>query len=270
MKLCYVDETGTDGRSPLFVMVGVVADSQRLRRTQLEFENTFAALRDTTAREIPELKSKELYRGNGPWNGVPGETRHAIITDFCAWLCRRKHSLALAAIDCSRFNDSPLNTDLDIWMTGALHIALQLQKAHQSLPGSKGSTFLVFDEHQRHATQLPSLLFDPPSWTDDFYERKPRDSRLDQIIDTAFYAKSHHVGLVQLADLFSFIFRRYAELADYGESEEYEGEAARLKGWSKTIGSRLLPRSSRWPKKGSDAVATWLRASAPPSLLSLS
>lgn len=269
MKLCYVDETGTDGKSPVVVMVGIIADSQRLRRTQVEFESAFETLTSLPERAISELKSTKLYRGTGPWHGVPGVQRHKAIEDLCTWVCDRKHDLALVAIDTKQYEKSPLDADLDIWLTAALHIALQIQRAHQSLKKNEGNTFLVFDEHKLAAGPLASLLYEPPSWTDEYYSRSKRQGQLDQIIDTAFYARSHHVGLVQVADLFAFIFRRHAELRDYGSHEEFDGEADRIAGWAAMLAKRLVSSPHRWPKKPMNACARWYRDAAPPSLVEL-
>ena len=97
VKVCYVDETGTDGQSPVVVMVGVVADGKRLNRTRTDFADTSARLGDVALRDLRELKSNELYRGLGPWKGIDGRERAAIIENLCGWLCERKHDLALAA-----------------------------------------------------------------------------------------------------------------------------------------------------------------------------
>jgi hypothetical protein len=270
MKICYVDETGFDGESPVLVMVGIIADSQRLHRTRTDFADTFAKLGDVTAGRLRELKSRDLYRGLGAWKGIDGADRAAIISRLCKWLCERKHQIALAAIDLQKQAAEPLHENLnDPWMTAALHIALQVQRAHQAKKNRKGSTFLVFDENQRRADQLAELLFDPPEWTDDYYDRRPRQERLDQVIDTAFYAKSHHVGLVQVADLFAFIFRRYAELHDYRREPRYDDEVERIGGWVKTIVPRLLATAHRWPKQPRDRISTWYNAAAPPSLVAL-
>src|SRR5207249_1690265 len=96
---------------------------------------------------------------------------------------------------------------------------------------NKGATFLVFDEHYQHSDELAELLFEPPEWTDGYYRRKASQARLDHVIDSAFYARSHHVGLVQIADLFAFLFRRYAELTDYGASEDFVGETEAIAAW---------------------------------------
>lgn len=269
MKLCYVDETGTDGKSPVIVMVGIVADSQRLSRTQAEFASMFASLDEVALRNLRELKAVDLHRGKGAWYGVPGATRQAIVTNLCSWLCDRKHQISLAAIDLEQFRAKPLDSSLDAWMTAALHIALQIQRSHQSMKKNKGATFLVFDEHVKHDSELPELLFNPPPWTDGYYGLKRGKQRLDQVIDTAFYARSHHVGLVQIADLFAFLFRRYSELMDYGEAEAFTGERDRVTEWVKLISRRLLPKSSRWPARSKDGTANWYSELAPSSLISL-
>ena len=269
MKLCYVDETGTDGRSPLVVFVGVIADVARVHRTRLEFEELFRNLAELPDKAIAELKGSNVYYGNGRWNGVDGELRHAAIGQLCKWLADRKHSLALAALDVGDFGGSDLErlTGLDIWMCGAMHIALQVQRAHQGMNKNKGATFLVFDEHKVKGDALAELLFDPPPWSNDYYDRGKKQLALDQITDTAFYARSHHVGLVQAADVFAFIFRRYSEICDYGQDEGYEGERQRLAGWIEILSGRFLARSHRWPKRTKSEVAKAIATLAPPSLL---
>lgn len=269
MKLCYVDETGTDGTSPVMVMVGIVADSQRLRRTQAEFQATFDRLGSLPEKTIRELKSASLYWGKGRWQGVPGKQRHDAIGEFCKWVGERKHDVALAAIDIEKFKRSPPVQDVDLWLAGALHIALQVQRNHQGLKKNKGNTFLVFDEQKRKADALADLLFDPPEWTDSYYGRSKRQARLDQIIDTAFYARSHHVGLVQVADLFAFLFRRHAELAEYGHEEKYGGEAERIGEWVGMLSQRLIDQGHRWPKRPKGPCAKWYVEAAPTALVEL-
>ena len=62
MKVCYVDETGTDGISPVLVMVGVIADGQRLPKTQSELAAIFGSLGNLSAKTLRELKSTQLSR----------------------------------------------------------------------------------------------------------------------------------------------------------------------------------------------------------------
>lgn len=264
MKLCYVDETGIDGKSPLLVMVGIVADSTRIRRTATDFSRLMDDAAELSA-ALKELKGVDIYRGNGAWKGVHGDTRHELIGDLCEWIAERKHSLALAALDLKRAKAEPLH-DLPPWLAAALHIALQLQKTHQGLQKNKGQTFLVFDQQVRYADRLAELLFAPPPWTDGYYQRKKTQDPLDQILDTAFYARSHQVGLVQVADVFAFVFRRYAEIKDYGDEERYAGELARLEGWVELLAGRLVTRGNRWPRRPDSEGAKWYCRMAPSCL----
>ena len=267
MKIVYADETGTDGNSQVIIMVGVVADMARVGRTKTEFGAIFTDLSDQTTKGLRELKSTDLYRGRNSWYGVDGEERHAIISRLCEWVGERKHQLTLAAVDLNRWRSSPYGDVKDPWLAVALHTALQIQKANQGMKKGKGVTFLVFDEQKQKSDMLAELLFEPPAWTDDYYDRGKKQAQLDQVLDTAFYAKSHHAGLVQIADLFAFIFRRYVELLDHGANEDYKGESARIASWVDCLSERLLAASHRWPKRPKCDATQWYVEVAPPSLL---
>jgi hypothetical protein len=248
-------------------MVGIVADAQRIRRTAEDFSRLLDGAADA-ATALRELKGVDLYRGNGPWKKVPGEARHELIANLCEWIVERKHDIALTAIDRSHCREKPLH-GLPEWMSGALHIALQLQRVQQGTKGNKGRTFLVFDDQRRYDESLTQLLYHPPDWTDDYYDRNPKKARFDQIIDTAFFARSHQVGLVQVADVFAYVFRRYAEITDYGQPESYPGEATRLRAWVEQLATVLIPRSHRWPRRPKSAAARWFCEVAPASLVAL-
>lgn len=271
MYFAYVDETGTDGSSPLVVMVGIVANGERLGRTQAEIDAILANLGEVAIGYMSELKSKNLLAGTGAWKGVQGETRRNVVTNLCGWLCDRKHDLALAAIDLGEFEARPFRRDQlgNPWQAAAWHIALQLQRAHQVKKGNKGRTVLVFDDNKRETANFSDLVVDPPSWSDDYYGRSKKQQALDQIIDTPFVAKSHHVGLVQIADLFASIFRRYAELSDYGSAERYVGERIHFEEWVQELSSRLVDRAHRWPQRSKSECAIWYGSLAPKSLFSI-
>ena len=59
MKLCYVDETGTDGKSPAVVMVGIIAD--RIHRTRSEFRSIYERLEG-----LPDDSRVEVDRAQKP------------------------------------------------------------------------------------------------------------------------------------------------------------------------------------------------------------
>ena len=83
------------------------------------------------------------------------------------------------------------------------------------------------------------------------------------------FADSKHVELIQVADLFAFIIRLYAELKESFTEEKFEGELARLRGWIDLMNPVLMRDSTRWNPSSKDPCTTFLRAVAPLSLLSL-
>lgn len=274
MKVCYIDESGNQSAedAPIFVMVGIVADAQRMSRTKEEFSGIFEEIASLFPEALKELKGSMIFNGAGRWRNVDASKRKEIIRRLCQWIVDRKHSLALAAIDRGSFAKNvagaPQELAADCWLAGALHIVLQVQRAHQSLEKNKGQTFMIFDENKKKADALPELLYSPPEWADSYYSREKKQARLDQIVDSAFFVKSHHAGLTQVADVFAFVFRRYAELVDGHADEAFDGERAIVEGYVQQLKPRLLAKAHRWPPKSSPC-AKWYTDIAPPSLRAL-
>lgn len=273
MKVCYVDESGNAARDPCLIMVGVLVDTYRLNRTREEFADIFDAVQSLFEENLRELKGSKMIFGRDRWRKVDADVRKRIAGYLCSWVVKRKHQVALAAIDRKKLKrhlsgDIP-NECHDEWLTGGLHIALQIQKANQGASKNKGNTFLIFDDNKAKADKLSDLLWHPPEWTDDYYGKNNKQDRLDQIVDTTFSIKSHHAGLVQVADLFAFIIRRYAEMTDFGIPEEWPGERALIEGYVDTLSKRLLPKGSRWSARPAGDSSKWFNAVAPASLIAL-
>jgi len=273
MKFCYVDESLDSHAQLVQVMVGIVVDAHRLNRTRAEFGEIFCVIEDAFPGALRELKGSKIFYGRDGWRQVAPETRKDIFRWFCQWLADRKHHLAMSAIDIGRFG-----TDLpedypeaikDLWVAGALHVALQLQRLHQGLEKNKGHTVLIFDENRLKADKLNEVLFAPPKWTEPCYDKTRKQQPLDQIVDSAFFTKSHHAGLAQVADLFAFIFRRYAELTEYDVDPEYEGELADVESIVECLAPHLIARGHRWPKHPKNECSATFVNLAPHSLLDL-
>jgi hypothetical protein len=273
MKVCYVDESGNDIQDPCLIMVGIVVDAIRLNRTRTEFKEVFDLVQNLFQENLRELKGSKMIFGRDRWRSIDPTIRKRIAQFFCNWVVTRKHHIAVAAIDRKKFSmncsDEFPEIQNDPWLAAALHISLQLQKQFQCTRGNKGQTFLFFDENKKMADVLAELLFKPPDWTDQYYGRCNHQEQLDQIIDSAFTVKSHHAGLVQVADLYAFIFRRYAEFHDYESTEMWNGEKALIDGYISTITPRLLPISTRWSKRSSNPFEKWLSVVVPNSIKAL-
>src|ERR1035437_6675206 len=273
MKLCYVDESGNQDSDRCLVMVGIMVDAARLNRTRQEFGEIFDSVQQLFEEPLQELKASKMVFGRDRWRKIDPEKRKQLATYFCKWICDRKHSLLISAIDRSQFSahkaGAPQAICDDIWTAGGLHIALQVQKANQGCSNNKGQTFLVFDENKQKADRLSEMLWSPPAWTDDYYGRTKKQERLDQLIDSAFTVKSHHAGLVQVAAPFAFLLRRCAEINDYSSPEEWDGERSFVSACVTALTARMLPVANRWPSKTASACAKWFTTLAPNSLKAL-
>lgn len=148
-------------------------------------------------------------------------------------------------------------------MLAALHIPLQVQRAHQGKSNNKGITLFVMDRSKIEG-KLADLLGAPPDWSDDYYSRKRKAEPFDQLAHTPFFVQSDRLELVQLADLIAFVYRRYVGVERDGEA--YAGEAERLARWKAKLDSRLLDRSHRLPARGVNAGASALVGACPPEL----
>lgn len=245
MKICYVDESGLAGEDPVLVMAGIISDLHKLPKTLREWQPRLNGLLDTIGR--PELKGSEFCAGRGRIARLMGgDERAAWISETLQWMDKRKLKLALASVD--KGVDAARPDELqDDWMVCGIHIALQLQAAHGRLQSNKGTTLLVTDEAKR-SDELAEVLLDPPAWSDHYYGRGKKDDPLKELVHTPFIVDSSHNGMIQLADLAAFLFRRHVELAR--EDEEYAGERDRISGWVATLSSMLLPGATRHRKRG--------------------
>lgn len=61
MKVCYIDESGNQSAkdSRIFVMVGIVADAQRMRRTKVEFSGLFE---EVATPSVPRITISRSWR----------------------------------------------------------------------------------------------------------------------------------------------------------------------------------------------------------------
>lgn len=252
-------------------MVGVIADASRYGRTAAAFQEIFDECTSVAKDGLRELKASDLLYGNGKWRRVHADERKDVMSQFVNLAAQRKHHLALTAIDTVKANSiegCPDDLPDSNWQRGALHIALQVQRAHMGKDRGKGTTLLVFDEH-REASAFSDLLLDPPRSTEAYYGRPKRQPPLSCIMDTAMAVKSHHFGMVQLADIYAFIFRRHAELVADPSLAKWPGEVALIESWIERLTPRLLKQSHRWPKRPASDLGKWYCSVAPEALSQL-
>lgn len=152
------------------------------------------------------------------------------------------------------------------YVAGALQIALVIQRHNQGQKKNKGKTILIFDEQRDFENTVEDLIAQPPEFTDAFYGYQPKNKgRLNQIIDTAYFVKSHYSHLIQTADTVAFVSRRYLQLTTYKMPEAYDEELKRIQKWVDMIKTRLIPRTHIYPK-GSNEIFEFYRNVAPDNM----
>jgi hypothetical protein len=273
MKFCYFDESGM-GEEPYLVVAGIIVDAQRMHVTKDAWADFLGNLSRAAGRKVLEFHSREFYRGNGIWRGIDGTERAQIIEAVLEWVQERKHKCVFSGVDKAQFQkllpkDRRIKKLKSEWCAAAMHCTLQVQKQHQREQKTKGHSLLIFDREVMEETNLTLLIHTTPGWTDTYYGRKKKQTALDQIVDVPFFADSKHILLAQVADLFVYILRTSAEIQDGLVAEKYEGEGAKLQGWSEVIAELAKPRSIRYPAKGRCQAAQLFWDLAPSSIREL-
>lgn len=261
MQFVYIDESGL-GEEPISVMVGVIADSHRMRVTKHDWNELLAILSNIIEREITEIHTRDFYSGNSPWRDLNGNQRSAIIDIIFLWLQQRKHSIVYTAVDKSIFYDSfPEEPYFDnvrtLWRFMALHLSLSLQKCYQgSSRGNnrtinpKGHCVLIFDNEDREEKRFTDLLLNAPDWTDSYYDKKPSQDKLCQIVDVPHFVDSKDVGLIQLADFICFFLRKFIELELGFVEPDYDDEIDKVGKWTNMIFGRAIDKRHIFLSRG--------------------
>ncbi|MBX6360170.1 MAG: DUF3800 domain-containing protein [Acidobacterium ailaaui] len=111
---------------------------------------------------------------------------------------------------------------------------------------TKGNTVLIFDREVKEEKNFCRLIFNPPSWTYYYYNKRKKQERLDQIVDVPYFGDSEQVHLLQVADLIAYFIRLYLEIIEEISKWSYVGELEFLKTFIEKVKSISLPTSTRY------------------------
>ena len=262
MYLCYADESGYSGskhdpQQPVQVTAAILPNVYNFHRSDSEFRDVFKIIKKHIP--IAELKCQQIYRGRGSWRGVAADVRDEVIQFYLDWISSRNHKFIVTAIDNGAYfdlrNQSPDDSFVQVipypYLLAGLHTALVIQKLNRTKPQNKGKTLLIFDQQDQFSDELTNLIFDPPDFIDDFvvFDEKKENCRLCQIIDTAFFVKSHQSSMAQVVDIVAYLVRLDLELRAYGVDQAYPEERDKITGWISQIRDRFLPFNTVYPRK---------------------
>jgi len=286
MKFCYVDESGK-GSEPVLVLAGIIADAHRMHVTKSDWLAILQRLSNDVQRPIEEFHTRHFYKGNGIWRSLNGQQRTAVLNRILEWMNERNHKVAFAAVDKGKVDPSSLsdknnfvrNDKPSFWKLAAIHLLLSIQKYHQSNERKKGHTVMVFD-NGNDPEEIAEIVLSPPTWTDSFYDyqreiRKRRasipnpDLPLNMIVDVPYFADSRHVGMLQIADLFSYLLRHHAELQAGYTNPDYPDEKDKVSSWVSRLATLLVPDNFRWKVSGGCECNKFFRSIAPEPLIDI-
>ena len=286
MKFCYVDESGK-GSERVLVLAGIIADAHRMHVTKSDWIGILQALSNDVQRPIEEFHTRHFYKGNGIWRSLSGDQRTAVLNRILEWMNERNHKVVFAAVDKEKVDPARLrdkdnfvrNDKPAFWKLAAVHLLLSVQKYHQSKERKKGHTVMVFDKGN-DPEEIAEIVLRPPTWTDSFYDyqrqiRKRKanipnpDLPLNMIVDVPYFADSRHVGMLQIADLFSYLLRHHAELQAGYTTPVYAGEIDKVSSWLSRLATLLVPDNFRWKASGGCECNKFFRSIAPEPLIDI-
>ncbi len=269
MKFCYFDESGM-GEEPVLVVAGIDVDASRMKTTRKDWADFLDSLSQRTGKPVSEFHTRNFYRGNRLSRTIDGNERAEVISAILDWLSVRRHKITYSAISKARFESARSDARLkDLgtpWSAAAFHCVLTLQRAHQSLKGSRRQTVLVFDREVAEEERFSELVKDPPEWSGDYYARELAATPLDTLLEAPLFADSRLVLLIQVADMVAYLLRFHAELQEGLSSESYPGEKQQIEEWAIRIFGMSLPGSFRYPEKCPDGPCALFWELAPETL----
>jgi hypothetical protein len=106
-------------------------------------------------------------------------------------------------------------------------------------------------------------------WSDSYYSKGKKQTRLDQVIDVPYFGDSKEVSLIQVADFIAYFLRRYAEIKDGFLPLRYPDEMDKVSGWIKILQNCSIPAASIYPSVGRCECSNLFYQHAPKSIRDL-
>lgn len=281
MKVCYIDETGSEENSPFYVMAGICFDFSKhykcSRNANLMIANMKKKFFEKNKKHCKEIKTKRFINGSDKWSNIPHEERDDFITkmlNIFKTSFTNSFDIYISVIDNSKYKTLSSSIKDDItgaWVTNALHIVLQRQAdiyGTQKNKNNKALTFMIYDNHV-DISKLNDLLYMPKKYFYEYFSIKsPKKSKkisIDAVIGEGFCINSQHSGLCQLADICSFVIRRYIELQS-GSKEEYDGEKVKFINWYDLIKEKIYIYSKLFRQKSENSILSFYHSIMPDNL----
>ncbi len=250
MYLCFVDESGTHGSSPVLVVGGIIIHEEDAWHLQQRLDSfLFRKLHPLGYDHTDfELHATEIRRGTKQWANVPESDRHRILAGAYG---------ALAGF-------APVNLDLPWRLIGAV---MEQDPHHQrrqayELLTKKFDDFV--DRMSRGGQQQRGLIIHDRSsvegtlqnWTHQWRVASSSLGRLRNLVDVPLFADSRASRALQAADLVAYaLFRYYSKPGGASDDRyirrlwtQFDADRGRMHG--------LIHRSADFRRCGCPACAS--------------
>lgn len=205
MHLLYIDDSGDDGRSAAssshFLLGGLAIRVNAWRPLVSRIDNLVVKYLGSAAATV-ELHGSDMLSGRNFYRSVPAATREALFRDVLEEIGKPNSPVSLFFVvihkDCL-----PVTRGLRVVTTLQL---CQRFNAYLTRTGKDEHGLLICDENTQQS-QIKSLL------TVIHSGGLPRQFR-DNLIETAFFVKSHESRVLQAADLACHAFYRFVTQKD--------------------------------------------------------
>ena len=261
MKFLYVDESGNGNKDPYLVFFGLQVDAYKLKKAMRDARPLLAAVSDAFPEELRELKSSRMVNGRGGWRKVAPNLRKDLFHRLCRYVSQVSATGFAFVIERAKYDASscPPVWASTPWLTGAVTIAMFVQRQNQRIASNKGLTVMIFDDNKFELPKLSNFLIESCRDVDEYYERSSKAEPFDHIVDTAFAIKSEHSRLVQVSDACAYAIRRRAEIELGKTNQEWDGELAFIKNAFRGFSSRICYPTKTWTGSPWCAAVCWIR-----------
>jgi hypothetical protein len=250
MHFFYIDEAGCNGRdlenpeSPIFVLGSLIVSDEKWNTTNGKFSEIISEYFENVPENF-ELHAEQLLspEGDGPFAGHDREKRNNLVDQLLELIIEKSHHTAYFAIDKNSLSD---NLPLDLEIKGYLdfeapylisfdYLLSLFEWYTKDQLGQSARAMIILDEKEEFQSEIRQVVK---------YQKYdvPKSRRLKWIVEFSYPISSHSNPMVQLADLISYLIKKYLEIEN-GYRDEYLAEVKNIyRGFYSKIDERLIRR----------------------------
>ena len=219
VHLAYLDETGTDGHSPIVMFGALIVPVGRFGHLSAMHATAIQQILPTDRiDEFKEFHAYELYKGTGAFEGIDQRKRFTAIQVLLGAVKMEKLPFVYAAIDRKQFANSPFGSGKPLH--AAFHMCLLGVEdwATANHPNYSGGKTKQIDWNDTYLCILDDC--DNKGLKDEFRKTyrtlrtkhpfiPPHENRLWHAHDDMFFADSKDCLGIQMVDLCNYFVRRH-------------------------------------------------------------